>query len=135
MICFECWKDIPNYEGIYKISNNGYIMSVARNVVCKDGQLKPVNERLLSFGDNGNGYKFCYLWKDNKSKRFYVHILVASIFITNPNPKEYTEINHIDGNRSNNKHTNLEWCNHVYNINYKFSAKITIKNITYRYGK
>lgn len=51
----EIWKDISNFEGIYQISNTGKVKSIERIVVCSDGQLKPVKERLISFGDNGHG--------------------------------------------------------------------------------
>lgn len=43
----EIWKDIPNFEGIYQISNTGKVKSIEHIVVCSDGQLKPVKERLI----------------------------------------------------------------------------------------
>lgn len=107
------FKPIKGFENMYEISNYGTIKSVERNIVCKDGQIKPVKSRELRQTDNGTGYKFVYLWKHNKQHRYYVHRLVAEIFI--PNPDNLSEINHIDNNKSNNHVSNLEWCNRLYN--------------------
>ncbi|QWM89590.1 putative HNH homing endonuclease [uncultured phage cr91_1] len=139
----EIWKDIPNFEGIYQISNTGKVKSIERIVVCSDGQLKPVKERLISFGDNGHGYKFCYLWKNNKSYRHYIHRLVADAFVNNPNPKNYTEINHINSITYDNNYINLEWCNRSLNMKaaYKAGHRDNHKKIKYsnkpifKYGK
>lgn len=50
-------------------------------------------------------------WKKRSyRKNFYVHKLVACTFITNPDRKKYTIVNHIDENPLNNHITNLEWC-------------------------
>ena len=49
-----------------------------------------------------------------KTKR--VHRLVAQAFI--PNPNGYKEINHKDEDKTNNRVSNLEWCDRLYNMNY-----------------
>lgn len=41
---------------------------------------------------------------------------MASLFINNENPEEFDMVNHIDSNKLNNNASNLEWCNHDYNI-------------------
>lgn len=66
-----------------------------------------------------NGYVYIFLMKDNKSKNFRLHRLVAEAFI--PNPENKLQVNHKDGNKLNNNINNLEWCNqsenekHAYN--------------------
>lgn len=112
----EQWKDIKEYEGLYQISNYGRIKSLNRIIICSDGQLKPIKEKYIKFGNNGTGYKFCYLWKNNKSTRFYIHRLVAEYFVENINKDIYNQVNHIDGNRSNNYYKNLEWCSPSMNM-------------------
>lgn len=90
----EKWKAVEGYEGLYEISDNGNVRNVVTN-------------KVLSQRGNGNGYIRIELWKDGKGCKFYVHRLVANAFIDNPNGKP--EVNHIDGNRGNNKVDNLEW--------------------------
>lgn len=107
------WKDIKGFEGLYKINSNGDIKSLSRNVKCKDGTIKPIKERIVKVANNGNGYLFVYLWKNNISHRYYIHRLVAETFIDNPN--NLLEVNHIDNNKANNNVENLEWCNRLWN--------------------
>ena len=90
----EIWKEIIGYEGIYLVSNEGRVMNA-------------YNGKILSQVDNGVGYKKVELWKNHKGKKYYVHRLVADSFL--PNQYGRTEVNHIDGNHSNNYVDNLEW--------------------------
>lgn len=65
--------------------------------------------------DNGNGYKYITLGvRSIERKNFYVHRLVAEVHI--PNPLKLNEVNHKDGNRSNNSKKNLEWITRLDNI-------------------
>ena len=120
----EIYKDIVGYEGLYQVSNLGNIKSVSRVINCRNGTSKTVNEHLVSPGNNGNGYLFVYLWKNNKSKRFYVHRLVAKYFINNPN--NYNKINHKDFNKKNNTIYNLEWCNDNQNMAHYSGCKVYV---------
>ena len=106
----EFWYDVPGYEGLYQFSDLGRVKSLSYK---RSGK-----ERIMKQQDNGNGYKFVVLSKQgSEPKYFYVHRLVATI-IHNPFPDKWTEINHIDEDRSNNKVENLEWCSHEMNLNY-----------------
>lgn len=120
----EIYKDIEGYEGLYKVSNLGNVKSVGRYVLCKDGQHKPIYEKIISPGNNGAGYLFVYLWKDNKSKRYYIHQLVAKTFIENPN--NYTKVNHKDFNKANNTVDNLEWCTDSLNMAHRCGYKVYV---------
>lgn len=98
----ENWKDVPGYEGKYKVSDTG-------KVVGKRG--------FLLKGELTNGkYRRVLLLVDGKRERIFVHRLVAIAFI--PNPQGFPVINHKDENSLNNCADNLEWCTHSYNINY-----------------
>lgn len=110
----EIWKDIEGYEGMYQVSNIGRVRALDRVKPNSGGQI--AKGHILPQSDNGHGYRFVSLWKFNKGRRFYVHRLVASAFI--PNPNNFPIINHKDENKSNNRYENLEWCTQKYNINY-----------------
>lgn len=85
-------KPIEGYENLYWIDNQG-------NVYNSRKQLKTYFTR--------TGYECLKLTKDGVRTHPTVHRLVAKAFI--PNPLNKSEINHIDGDKSNNKVSNLEW--------------------------
>ena len=71
-------------------------------------------ERKVKVCDDGAGYMRVSLCKKGLKRSHRVHQLVASAFIDNP--YEYTEVNHIDLNKSNNNVENLEWCTRSENM-------------------
>ena len=103
----EIWKDIKGYEGLYQISDLGNKKSFPRNGTIKQ-------ERILKQTIDNNGYLVVGLYKNNKLKKVCVHWLVANAFI--PKRKEHEVINHIDGNKLNNKLSNLERCTQSHNV-------------------
>lgn len=114
----EIWKPIPEYEGIYEVSNFGNVRSVDRYLDCK---IKNVNKhlwkgRIISQQKRKDGRLTVALYSHSKRKRMLVHRVVADAFI--PNPNNYPCINHKDENPANNKVENLEWCTYKYNNNY-----------------
>ena len=66
------------------------------------------------------------MYKRSKSKSHYIHRLVATAFI--PNPNSFQEINHKDENKSNNIVSNLEWCSHEY---ITYNRNINIESMDY----
>lgn len=96
----EKWKEIKGFKD-YKISNYGRIFSLKSN-------------KYLSLQKNKYGYLKVSLWLNGKSYSFLVHRLVALHFIPNRN-KKYNQVNHIDGNKINNKYNNLEWVDNAHN--------------------
>lgn len=103
----ETWKEIIGYEGRYWISNLGNIKSS----FLKGKNLKPLFQR--------DGYILCQLNdKFGNIKRFLIHRLVALYFV--PNPRGLNEVNHIDGNKNNNRWDNLEWCTRQENMRHAF---------------
>ena len=106
----EVFLDIPNYEGLYQISNLGNVKNI------RTGKL------LKNFGV-GEGYRGVELYNINHDgKKFYLHRLVAQSFLSNPN--NYPQINHKDKDRTNNSVDNLEWCTALYNVEYSHNLSI-----------
>lgn len=111
----EVWKNINGYEGLYQVSNLGRIKSLRR---FKSDHSKKVlvKERFLlghTRRPNTNDYLNVVLSKNGECKRYAIHRLVAQEFIDNPNGKP--QVNHIDGNKQNNRADNLEWCTNQEN--------------------
>ena len=109
----EVWMDIEGYEGYYQVSNMGKVKSLKRNVKHYIGGTKTINERLLK-NTVVNGYHQVDLSKQGIRKRFLVHRLVANAFIENP--KKKLQVNHIDGDKTNNNTSNLEWVTASENV-------------------
>lgn len=101
----EQWKRIvmDGVEYDYEVSTN----SDVRNV--KTG-------RIMTQFKKAHGYVFVALWRNGKQKHFSVHQLVATMFI--PNPHGYTEVDHIDMDKSNNCVENLRWVSRKENMSY-----------------
>lgn len=112
----EEWKPIPDYEGYYEVSNMGGIRSVDRVVTYSNGTKRLHRGRILKHEINYKGYHRVRLSKGSKTKHLSVHQVVAQAFI--PNPHGYTQVNHIDEDKDNNRVDNLEWCTVAYNNKY-----------------
>ena len=103
----EEWRDIEGYEGLYQVSNLGKIKSFHYGT-----------SRINKIQLTKKGYAYTHLYKNGKSKRYFVHVLVAKAFI--PNPKNKPQVNHIDANKSNNRVENLEWVTPEENMQHAY---------------
>ena len=114
----EIWKDITGYEGLYQVSNMGRVRSLDKwykalylkhaPVICRKGVLLKPN--VIK-----DGYFAVSLHKDKKCKTMPIHILVARTFITNKFNKPC--IDHINGNKTDNRSVNLRWVTNKENQN------------------
>jgi hypothetical protein len=122
----EIWKDIKGYEGLYQISNYGRVKSLKRIIKDKNNRSIPIKEKILKLNDNGLGYKFiCLTDNNNKKKKFYIHRLVAIMFIPSEEGKDI--INHLDCNPSNNYYKNLEWTTKKGNTEYMIKLNRNVR--------
>ena len=108
----ETWKDIDGYEGYYQISNLGRVKSLY------DGRRNVFREKIMKPKLEKTGYERICLRKENKSKHYYVHRIVANAFLKVDENSKILDVNHKDENKQNNCVDNLEWCTRSYNVNY-----------------
>jgi hypothetical protein len=108
----ENWKPVLGYEGLYEVSDLGSVRSLARMVPCFYGALRPVRARILAQCGAGP-YFTVNLSKDGVATTFTVHVLVAIVFVANPD--NLSQVNHKDTNKRNCAATNLEWTDHAGN--------------------
>lgn len=117
----EIWKDVAGYEGLYQVSSEGRVKSLARVVIRNNGQKLPIKERILKPAFNGRGYLIVDLCDGGKRKHFKVHRLVCQAFHENPDNKP--QVNHIDEDTTNNRASNLEWVTAKENVNHGTRTK------------
>lgn len=123
----EIWRDIPEYEGLYQVSNLGRVKSLGKGKThnSKIHYLKPVLDNV--------GYYIVSLSMNGIKTKHFIHRLVTTAFI--PNPDNLPCVNHKDENKLNNfvyinedcsvdlEKSNLEWCTHDYNIKYSHNQE------------
>jgi hypothetical protein len=90
----EVWKSVPEYEGLYWVSNKGRVKS--KRKILKAPFIESI------------GYKLVCLSKNGKTKTFTVHKLVAVVFMSYIPTDRSIVIDHIDNNPQNNSVENLQ---------------------------
>lgn len=113
----EIWKDIEDYEGLYQVSNLGRVKSLDRKVNHIFGE-RIVKGIILKHSETTN-YNAVMLNKEGIVRKVNIHRLVAKSFIANPQNK--ATVNHIDGNKRNNRVDNLEWVTQSENVKHSYA--------------
>lgn len=109
------WKEIPGYEGLYRISSIGLVLSVPRKVPHGLGKAcRRIKGRVLSSKPANNGYPSVMLSKEGGKKLCTVHRLVMLAFV-GPCPDGH-EVAHADGNRLNPRLENLRYATRKENV-------------------
>lgn len=130
----EVWK--PCYDNpLYEVSNLARVRSLlyykSKNIdldAFNELDNKPTPKIIYQRTDN-HGYKKVQLfYRNGKNTQWFVHRLVAYAFVENPNPSIYTEVNHKDGNKSNNLPSNLEWVTHQQNMRHARDTNLYSEN-------
>ena len=94
-------RDIKGYEGYYKITHDGLVLSIERKYIHnRTGKEATRKERILKSNIDRKGYYLVTLYRNGIGKVHLVSRLVALAFV--PNPMNKPEVNHIDGNKLNN---------------------------------
>src|SRR6185503_16089199 len=82
------YTEIKGYEGLYWINKSGII--------------KNNNNEIIQPWINADNYTLISLYKNRRKKTFYVHRLVALMYVKNPKKNELNEVDHLDKKRKNN---------------------------------
>ncbi len=108
----ETWRDIAGYVGLYQVSDMGRVRSMGR----VDRVNKHWAPRILSswsLGRRNRAYRAVSLCQHGRARKLQVHRLVALAFIPNPQGKQ--QVNHRNGDPSDNRAANLEWMTNAEN--------------------
>jgi hypothetical protein len=102
----ETWLEVPNTDGRYSVSSLGSVRANWTDVPQRNLKKRKRIEKtyLLKFWLHTTGYQRVSL---GRNKHFYIHRLVAQCFL--PNPENLSQVDHIDGNKTNNSLQNLRW--------------------------
>lgn len=103
----ECWKAIDGFEGFYEVSDRGRVRRLARRIAHPAGGTRAWPGRILKLVKAGPGYLQVGLYRDGRGCRRPVHRLVGTAFVQRR--PGCAEINHLDGVKTNNTASNLEW--------------------------
>lgn len=109
---------------MYEVSSSGIVRSVPRDY----GAGVIDRPRILSISANKQGYLRCTLSKDGKKSYHFIHRIVASAFI--PNPQAKPCVNHIDRDVTNNHVTNLEWVTHSENTHHGICRELISRAVS-----
>lgn len=128
----EVWKPVVGYEGYYEVSNLGRVKTAAifirhdGNWSEEGGYVKKI--KIRNQQTNRYGYKTIKLCKLGNCKQARVHRLVAEAFIDTDNLNN--QINHIDGDKTNNIVSNLEWVTAAENMRHAWETGLVNKDHT-----
>lgn len=128
----EIWKEIPGYEGYYAGSSLGRVKSLDRIIDhALSGRIK-LKGRILKPARDKKGNLSVALCKDNQPITWYVNLIVAGLFIANPENKEI--VRHKNNDLSDNRVENLEYCdrsdvNIPGNVKLDLHEALTIKSL------
>lgn len=104
----EEWRQVEGYEGQYLISNQGRLMAESKSFTCKRDRPYSRGRTILKQSTDRGGYIYFTLTRNGVRKFALAHRLVADAFIAGDDPLR-NQVNHKDGNKSNNHLSNLEY--------------------------
>ena len=116
----EIWKPVVGYEGIYEVSSLGRVKSCERTIIRSNGREINFPDKIMKPSINHKGYEIIDLRNKGNRQGGFVHRLVGKAFIDNPLNKE--QINHKNGNKTDNRVQNLEWVTNQENMAHSYKS-------------
>lgn len=123
-ILHEIWLPVAGYEGAYEVSNFGNVRSLDKTVRGRTESERFLKGRILKSKPSGAGYRSVNLSVNNLISTKLIHGLVAQAFIGD-RPDGF-EVNHIDGDKTNNHVKNLEYCSPSENMKHAFNNNLRV---------
>lgn len=109
----DIWITVPQEPHLLEVNAHGEIRSKY------SGELRSFQYTKKGYATVSAGKVYVSVLgkRSGRRRKYKVHRLVANAFVHNPMPLMYTQINHIDGDKKNNRASNLEWCDCQHNMN------------------
>lgn len=117
-IVHEEWRPVVGFEGKFEVSSLGRVKALAHSVSHWCGRQIAKPERVIKQSKHSGGYSVVSL---RDSKKHFVHRLVMQAFAGDA-PREMGDVNHIDGDKQNNRLDNLEYCDRKHNVRHAIAT-------------
>lgn len=114
----EEWRPVVGFEGKFEVSNHGRVKALPWELRHWCGKMIPQPEKLVALVKHSGGYRIVSLRQG--TKKAYVHRLVMEAFVGPPGERQ--DVNHIDGNKANNRLDNLEYCDRLHNVRHAIAT-------------
>lgn len=110
----EEWRPVPGCVGLYEVSSFGSLRSIDRTIIDKLGRPRLQKGRVIKQQTTKWGYRVGWVSVECQETLLKIHRVVAQAFI--PNDASLPQVNHKDGDKTNNCVGNLEWCDATHNV-------------------
>jgi len=124
----EIWKDVPNYEGYYQVSNLGNVKSLERIILREDGFTAKYKSKILSKCLSRHGYYRVLLSKNGIKENILIHVLASMAFLNHVPCGYKIVVDHIDNNSLNNNISNLQLVSQRHNVSKEKHRKVFSSN-------
>lgn len=111
----ELWVPVKGYESLYHVSNMGRVKSLAKQIPAPNSGVIDQPDIIMSPSRTWNGYLYVNLCKGRKKRTRTIHRLVAIHFVHNPDPDKLTIVDHIYGDKDDNRASVLAWVSSAIN--------------------